>query len=67
MISEIETKKEEMFEKDKSILRDSICDKCMSVKDVDCVNGLCHLCCRVQAIKGKCAVHDVSNYARKIS
>lgn len=55
-----------MFEKDKTIIRDTICDKCMNYKDGDCVNGLCLQCCRVQAIKGKCPMHDISNYARKI-
>lgn len=46
-ISEIEAKKEEMFEKDKAIVRDSICDKCLVPKDAECVNGLCLQCCKV--------------------
>lgn len=65
-ISEMEAKKEELLEKDQTIIRDSICDKCLNTRDTDCVNGLCLQCCRVQAIKSKCPTHDMCNYARKL-
>ncbi|EAR83930.2 hypothetical protein TTHERM_00773400 (macronuclear) [Tetrahymena thermophila SB210] len=65
-ISEIEAKKEELYQKDKTIIKENICDKCLSAKDAECSNGLCLQCCRVQAVKTNCPLHDISNYSRKI-
>lgn len=45
---------------------ETVCEKCQNEKDPDCANGMCAVCCPVQAIRLKCLFHDESYYSRAL-
>ena len=51
---------------DGSMKSDALCEKCQNERDPSCSNGVCAVCCPIQAIRSKCKHHDESFYSRDL-